>query len=101
MKTRVRTVLLLGILLASACGKTPVSTPVAAIPSPGETRAAPTTAPTSTLTSVPEPTASPVPETATPLPIATSRGPNLVATDPSTVALASGSLQLVEFFRFT
>ncbi|MEW6092621.1 MAG: hypothetical protein AB1531_01525 [Chloroflexota bacterium] len=31
----------------------------------------------------------------------TSRGPNLVATDPSTVSLASGQLQLVEFFRFT
>lgn len=34
-------------------------------------------------------------------PIATSRGPNLHATDPSTVNLASGQLQLVEFFRFT
>ena len=34
-------------------------------------------------------------------PIATSRGPDLHATDPSTVALASGGLQFVEFFRFT
>ena len=34
-------------------------------------------------------------------PVATSRGPDLEATDPMTVALASGSLQLVEFFRFT
>ena len=34
-------------------------------------------------------------------PVATSRGPDLEATDPTTVALASGSLQLVEFFRFT
>lgn len=34
-------------------------------------------------------------------PIATSRGPDLHATDPSTVRLASGGLQLVEFFRFT
>ena len=33
--------------------------------------------------------------------IATSRGPNLEATDPTTVNLASGQLQLVEFFRFT
>ena len=33
--------------------------------------------------------------------VATSRGPNLEATDPSTVNLASGQLQLVEFFRFT
>lgn len=33
--------------------------------------------------------------------VATSRGPNLEATDPTTVSLASGGLQLVEFFRFT
>ncbi len=33
--------------------------------------------------------------------VATSRGPNLEATDPSSVSLASGQLQLVEFFRFT
>ena len=33
--------------------------------------------------------------------IATSRGPNLEATDPSTVNLASGKLQFVEFFRFS
>ena len=32
---------------------------------------------------------------------ATSRGPNLEATDPSSVDFASGGLQLVEFFRFT
>ena len=37
----------------------------------------------------------------TPLPVATSRGPHLHATDPTTVSLASGDLQLVEFFRFT
>jgi hypothetical protein len=34
-------------------------------------------------------------------PVATSRGPNLEATDPTTVNFASGGLQLVEFFRFT
>jgi PBP1b-binding outer membrane lipoprotein LpoB len=33
--------------------------------------------------------------------VATSRGPNLEAIDPATVSLASGQLQLVEFFRFT
>jgi hypothetical protein len=50
------------------------------------------------------PASSPVPtdaQAATPLPVATSRGPDLHATDPSTVSLASGGLQLVEFFRFT
>jgi hypothetical protein len=42
--------------------------------------------------------------TVPPLPVqavATSRGPELEATDPTTVSLASGQLQLVEFFRFT
>ena len=38
---------------------------------------------------------------ATALPVATSRGPNLEATDPTTVSLASGELHFVEFFRFT
>jgi hypothetical protein len=33
--------------------------------------------------------------------VPTSRGEMLEATDPSTVSLASGQLQLVEFFRFT
>jgi hypothetical protein len=37
----------------------------------------------------------------TPFPIATSRGPDLHATDPTTVSLVSGQLQFVEFFRFT
>ncbi len=41
---------------------------------------------------------------ATPAPtvqaIATSRGPNLEATDPQTVSMASGGLQFVEFFEF-
>ena len=34
-------------------------------------------------------------------PLATSRGPELHATDPTTVSLASGGLHFVEFFRFT
>lgn len=53
-----------------------------------------------------ETTATPVVDlTATPPPtvqaVATSRGPNLEATDPTTVSLASGRVQFVEFFRFT
>ena len=43
-------------------------------------------------------------QSATPVPtvqvIATSRGPNLEATDPKTVSMASGELQFVEFFEF-
>ena len=42
---------------------------------------------------------------ATPAPttqaVATSRGPSLEAVDPTTVSLASGGVQFVEFFRFT
>lgn len=89
-------ILLLTLLLA-ACGtaQTPAS-PTAALPpteTPAPTQAA--AAPVEvTLTSLPPPSE-------TPQAIATSRGPDLHATDPATVALASGSLQLVEFFRFT
>jgi ABC-type Fe3+-hydroxamate transport system substrate-binding protein len=32
--------------------------------------------------------------------VVTSRGPNLEATDPKTVSMASGGLQFVEFFEF-
>jgi hypothetical protein len=44
--------------------------------------------------------AAPAQESA-PVAIPTSRGDQLQATDPATVSLASGGLQLVEFFRFT
>jgi hypothetical protein len=56
-------------------------------------------APQSTATV--QPTAAAPAQAAEVQPIATSRGPNLEATDPTTVSLASGQLQLVEFFRFT
>ena len=57
---------------------------------------------TSAATSLPvQPEATLVPTEAAVQPVATSRGPDLESTDPSTVALASGGLQLVEFFRFT
>jgi hypothetical protein len=36
----------------------------------------------------------------TPIPVVTSRGPNLEASDPSTVSMVSGGLQFVEFFEF-
>jgi hypothetical protein len=41
------------------------------------------------------------PTTVEDLPPFTPHGNDLVATDPATVTLASGGLQLVEFFRFT
>jgi len=82
----------------------------ACAPAAAQTQAV-TSAPTATLPSAPvadSPTATPIlplatlaPPTATIEAVATSRGPNLEATDPTTVSLASGGLQLVEFFRFT
>ena len=48
------------------------------------------TEPSITATSQPEPVVQPTP-----------RGPDLVASNPANVQLASGQLQLVEFFRFT
>jgi hypothetical protein len=52
--------------------------------------------PTETVLTVSNETPTPAP-----LPIATSRGPNLEATDLATVNLTSGGLQFGEFFRFT
>ena len=97
MKTRfVPRLVLLAVLLA-ACA------PQAATESPAQSIASATLLPAvPTLETSVEPTAGPtqdLPPTA--LPVATSRGPNLEATDPLTVSLASGQIQFVEFFRFT
>ncbi|MBL8101624.1 MAG: hypothetical protein JNM02_03765 [Anaerolineales bacterium] len=88
------TVSLIVVLAASACASAQsTSAPVAEAP-PVEalpaTAAPEATAPAAT-------TASSVDVQA----VATSRGPDLEATDPTTVSLASGQLHLVEFFRFT
>jgi hypothetical protein len=48
-----------------------------------------------------QPAAPQAPAQALPAAAATSRGDALEATDPATVSLASGRIQLVEFFRFT
>jgi len=97
--TRFFTGLVLLAVLLAACA------PAAATVSPAQPE---TVAPTATLPPTPiletAPPATMLPTEAlvsTPLAIATSRGPELEATDPSTVSLASGGLQLVEFFRFT
>ena len=102
MKTRLLPSLILFAVFAASCA------PAAATVPPEPTAVQPTaTFPPSVpaldqgqpLPGVTEtPTQAPVP---TALPAATSRGPELHATDPSTVSLASGQLQLVEFFRFT
>jgi hypothetical protein len=69
----------------------PTNPPAAATQPPTETAYAATL----------EPATQPAASEATTLPVATSRGPDLHATDPATVSLASGGLQFVEFFRFT
>ena len=100
-KHRFRASLILSVVVLAACAPgTPTAAP--AQPAAIEPSLAPVQEPV-----VVDPTATPVPElpAATApveaLPVATSRGPDLHATDPTTVSLASGGLQLVEFFRFT
>ena len=87
------------ILISAACapGSAAPNPPVPAAELPGEvlstaTLAAPTLEPATQA--APD-------EEATAAPVATSRGPDLHATDPTTVSLASGGIQFVEFFRFT
>lgn len=59
------------------------------------------TSPTETIVPESEAVVESVTETPAVQSMATSRGPDLHATDPGSVSLASGQLQLVEFFRFT
>lgn len=108
---RPRSILTIGLLtvfLLAACapGVSPEpaqqEAPVQSAPQEGEPPAEPQSLPAekqpeATQTEV-LPTVAPA---ETPQAIATSRGPNLEATDPATVSLASGDIQLVEFFRFT
>jgi len=102
MKTRIIPSLSLLLLLLAACApaaapaepvaeQQPVavaSTPTAFLPSDSDP------APATDVVAAPT-------EAAAPVPAATSRGDSLEATDPRGVTLASGGLQLVEFFRFT
>lgn len=99
MKNRLfPTFLLLALLLASCA-------PAAVTDAPTQP-AAPVVAVEPSATSAQQgetPAVEPTSETTlpAPLPVATSRGPDLHATDPGTVNLASGQIQFVEFFRFT
>jgi len=83
-------------LVLGACA--PVSDSVAVQPTVSVTQVSPATAPELVATQAATTVAPPSPG---PQPVATSRGPDLEASEPGTVSLASGSLQLVEFFRFT
>jgi len=102
VKNRLLPSLGLLLLLLAACA------PVAAEPVAGQPAAPVAAEPTPTAfqpsDSAPAPTADVVTsptEAVAPAPIATSRGDGLQATDPRGVTLASGDLQLVEFFRYT
>ena len=95
-------VILLALILAS-CAPAAPSADQPAVQQPAATVAVEPGA-TPSIGSDPY-TAAAVPPTeavaSAPLPVATSRGPDLHATDPGTVSLASGQLQFLEFFRFT
>ena len=70
--------------------------PVASVPT--ATIAQPEAAPTEAMAAEAASTEAP---TEVPQVVATSRGPNLEASDPAMVSLNGGELQFVEFFRFT
>ena len=92
------TSILIAVFILSACApaaSSPTSAPVSIPPTQAEA-AAPTVPAATSLPVQPEATVEIPPQA-----VATSRGPNLEATDPTGVNLASGGLQLVEFFRFT
>ena len=102
-----RSILAIGLLTvmvlvacAPAASPTPVQPEASVQPALQETEppAPPSTLPTVTL---PQTTQTEVQSTEAPQVVATSRGPDLESTDPATVSLASGELQLVEFFRYT
>jgi ABC-type tungstate transport system permease subunit len=89
------TLCLVTVLLIVACSSTSVTEePVVVLPPTASANDSVVV----TETTVPNVEATQIPAVQ---PVATSRGDNLEATDPSTVSLASGQLQLVEFFRFT
>jgi hypothetical protein len=97
MKSRLvfMTMSLIAVLLAVSCA--PADTAPPALPTVESTPA------TAAPTDVSAPEAPPVPTNAIMdiQVVPTSLGPDLHATDPTTVSLASDGLQLVEFFRFT
>jgi hypothetical protein len=91
---------LLAVLLTSACASNATSTEPAVEPNVTAPEVVPSPVdPTATQGSTESlPSATPPVDVQ---PVATSRGPELHATDPTTVSLASGQIQFVEFFRFT
>jgi len=102
MKTRLLTTLSLVAVLLAACAPSAVPAQPSADQAVANAPTATFPPPVPTLESSIQPTDGPIQDLApTALPVATSRGPDLEATDPLTVNLASGNLHFVEFFRFT
>ena len=100
MRNRLFLPLVVFAILLAACA--PAEQAVSTNPPAAATEPPAVTDPTETLAAATvEAATQPTVSEATALPVATSRGPDLHATDPSTVSLASGELQFVEFFRFT
>lgn len=101
MKTRLfLTLSLLAVLIAACAPAIVTESPVQSAPSvvviiPSAKTVVENVSPTLAAT-----TQVSVADAPTAFPIATSRGPNLEATDPETVKMASGNLQFVEFFEF-
>ena len=89
--------ILFAILLVSACAPS-TTEPAATVPSHTPLVDVPLSTQEGSVAPAVELTAT-LPVEA--LPAATSRGPELHATDPTTVNLATGQLHFVEFFRFT
>ena len=103
MKTRILPSLVLFAVLMAACATASTATNPSAATQPPIQPSATSLAAEPTLEAPTQPILSEATEASasTPLPAATSRGPDLHATDPSTVNLGSGQVQFVEFFRFT
>jgi hypothetical protein len=91
---------LIAAMLLASCAPAATPSPAPVVELPTEVTAPTATPPPTLAEPSPVPTSTEAP-TAIPLPAATSRGPDLEATDPTAVSLATGGLHFVEFFRFT
>src|SRR5688572_4401261 len=98
MKIRFFLSLLSLAILLAACAPAEAERAVSTNPPAAATQPPTVALPTETVAAATlEPATEPASsEAATALPLATSRGPDLEATDPTTVSLASGGLQFVE-----
>ena len=98
MKTRLFSTFVLVAVILAACSSAPATQPSGAPPVAEVPSATPVV---SVVGGATQPPVAIEPPSQAVQPVATSRGPNLEATDPNTVTLASGGYQFVEFFRFT